>query len=216
MVGRCWRLVSVVLVLVASGCGGGGAAGVQEPAGTSSAGSSGSSSLVAGAVPVPTSCPGSIGIPFTESPDVEGQAAWCNGVTSSFAGDTLHLVWDEPAGSDWAGCGEPTVARWARTLNLSEHQGCSLVFTMRGTGIEQVRVKLRGPDESSDVSDTSAEVQIAGYRDGATGVVRVPLSAFGGPGSTLQNWGQVKQVIWDTWQREAPVDVEIVFPLRIE
>ncbi len=149
-------------------------------------------------------------IPLTRK---AGQAAWSDRVTTKVKDNqTLVAKFDDPP-EGWAGFGTPAVRNWSGMRDLSTFRNCYLEFTVKGTGVDQVRVKLKGPDDPNDKEgNQSSEVSFARTYDEATGLVKIPLREFGG---SEFPWKQIRQVIFDTYDRKGPVDIEIKFPLVV-
>ena len=143
-----------------------------------------------------------------------GGAAWAERVATEAKDEALLVAkWENPANEPWGGFGNPTVKDWQGTVDLSASKGCTLTFKAKGTGIEQVRIKLKGYDDPTDISKNESQtLLLAKYYDPASGLVKIPLKAFD---RAEFPWQETRQVIFDTWQRKGDVHIEISFPVQI-
>ena len=142
------------------------------------------------------------------------EAAWAQSVSTEVKDDGVLLAtWDDTS-EEWAGFGNPMVKDWQDTVDISTCVDCSLSFSLKGEGIDQVRVKLKAYDDPTDTSKNESKTLLLDkYYDNEKQQVVIPLGEFFRPEFPSE---ETRQIIFDTWQKAKPVSIEIGFPMVIE
>jgi hypothetical protein len=142
-----------------------------------------------------------------------GGAAWAERVeTEALSEGKLSATWEDSA-SPWAGFGNPLMKNWQGTIDFSSRKNCILVFGVEGQGLEQVRIKLKGVDDPTDMTKNESQtLPLVKYYDAGAKKVSIPLKDFE---KAHFPWNEVRQLIFESFNRQGEIHLLIDFPLLI-
>jgi hypothetical protein len=142
-----------------------------------------------------------------------GGAAWAERVeTEALSEGKLRAKWEDSA-SPWAGFGNPLMKNWQGTVDLSSRKNCTLVFAVEGQGLAQARIKLKGVDDPTDMTKNESQtLSLEKYYDAGAKKVSIPLKDFE---KANFPWNEVRQLIFESFNRQGEINLLIDFPLMI-